>query len=100
SPHQVGLPWVPIEVSSLRPHFGILVKLMASKCLIVFLRAPRLGEVKTRLAASLGAEAALEVYRFLALRTLEAIRAFPTVELRFTPDEVSEVAWWVESVSA
>lgn len=36
------------------------------RTVIVFARAPRLGEVKTRLAAELGNETALEVYRELA----------------------------------
>jgi len=38
--------------------------------LIVFARVPRLGEVKTRLAAEIGAPAALEVYRELLQHTL------------------------------
>ena len=39
--------------------------------LIVFARVPRLGEVKTRLAAAVGASAALEAHRMLLVRTLE-----------------------------
>lgn len=38
----------------------------ARRTIIIFARAPRLGEVKTRLAAEMGNEAALEVYRELA----------------------------------
>lgn len=38
--------------------------------LIVFARVPRLGEVKTRLAATMGAPAALEIYCELLLHTL------------------------------
>ncbi len=42
-----------------------------SRCaLLVFVRAPRRGEVKTRLAAGIGADAALAVYRRLAEHTL------------------------------
>ena len=33
--------------------------------LIVFLKSPRLGQVKTRLAKDVGAEEALSVYRWL-----------------------------------
>ncbi|MEP6689592.1 MAG: TIGR04282 family arsenosugar biosynthesis glycosyltransferase [Gemmatimonadaceae bacterium] len=36
------------------------------RTIVVFARAPRLGEVKTRLAAELGNDAALEVYREVA----------------------------------
>lgn len=54
---------------------------------MVFLRAPRLGEVKTRLAATLGVEEALVVYRQLVGGTLEAIESLPNVELHCTPDD-------------
>lgn len=44
-----------------------------SRCaLLVFVRAPRRGEVKTRLAAGIGDDAALEAYRRLAEHTLAA----------------------------
>ncbi len=42
-------------------------------CLCVFVKAPVAGRVKTRLARDLGAEAALEAYRVLVERQLEAI---------------------------
>lgn len=42
--------------------------------LLVFVRAPRRGTVKTRLAAALGADAALAVYRRLAEHTLATAR--------------------------
>lgn len=54
--------------------------------LIVFLKAPRLGAVKSRLAAEVGPEAALLAYRFLLARVLRNINQLPPVELRFTPD--------------
>jgi rSAM/selenodomain-associated transferase 1 len=43
--------------------------------LAVFLKAPRLGSVKTRLAAEIGERHALRLYRVLAARTLTAVRA-------------------------
>lgn len=55
--------------------------------LLVFLRAPRLGSVKTRLAAALGAPAALEAYRELLGATVSALTDLTEVELRFTPDD-------------
>lgn len=45
--------------------------------MLVFVRAPAAGEVKTRLAASVGAHAALAVYRWLAERTLRALTEPP-----------------------
>ena len=43
--------------------------------LAVFLQAPRLGTVKTRLAAEVGDRHALRLYRVMAARTLAAARA-------------------------
>ena len=42
--------------------------------LAVFLKAPRLGTVKTRLAAEVGDRHALRLYRVMAARVLEAAR--------------------------
>jgi rSAM/selenodomain-associated transferase 1 len=41
--------------------------------LVVFLRLPDKGKVKTRLAATLGEEAALEIYKKLVLNTLDMV---------------------------
>lgn len=56
---------------------------------MVFLRAPQLGQVKTRLAACLGPEATLAAYCHLLDVTTEALREFDSVELRYTPDDAS-----------
>lgn len=65
--------------------------------LIVFVRAPRPGFVKTRLAAALGVEAACAAYRELVDHLLPKLE-LPTlkVELRFTPDDAAaELAPWL-----
>ena len=46
---------------------------------IVFAKAPRLGEVKTRLAATLGADVALEAHRRLLERTIAQVAMIPGV---------------------
>lgn len=53
---------------------------------IVFLRAPELGRVKSRLAATVGPTQALAIYRELLDLTLTTLRSHPKVELRLTPD--------------
>lgn len=66
--------------------------------LLVFVRAPRPGTVKTRLAAEVGDGAALAVYRRLAEHTLAAARGMDEVRLRvhYTPaDAGAEVAAWL-----
>ena len=60
----------------------------ASAALAIFCRAPQLGEVKTRLAATRGAAFALELYRAMLRDTFDLARALaPTVEgfACFTP---------------
>ncbi len=60
---------------------------MARPRLIVFLRAPRQGEVKTRLASGLGPDGALAAYCELLEATLRAVESLDNVELRYTPDD-------------
>lgn len=66
--------------------------------LLVFLKAPRRGTVKTRLAADLGPDDALSAYRELVAVTLSHLVALAPVELRFTPDDAgSEIAPWLRA---
>lgn len=64
---------------------------------LVFLRAPERGRVKTRLAAAIGPDAALAVYRRLAEHTVaEALGAGAAVRAHVTPDgAAAEVAAWL-----
>ena len=57
---------------------------------IIFVKAPRPGFVKTRLAAAIGDEAACDAYRQLAETILAKLTPLPHVELRFTPDDAEE----------
>lgn len=68
--------------------------------LLVFLKAPRVGAVKTRLAHDIGDELAVEVYRSLARAVLDATTPPPQEGFRrvlcFAPrDAGPEVAAWV-----
>ncbi|HEY0025043.1 MAG TPA: TIGR04282 family arsenosugar biosynthesis glycosyltransferase [Longimicrobium sp.] len=66
--------------------------------ILVFVRAPEAGRVKTRLAASIGAEAALRVYRRLAEHAVrEALDvAGAEVRVHFTPaDAEAPVRAWL-----
>lgn len=58
--------------------------------LIIFVKAPRPGTVKTRLAKEIGETAALEAYRELVHRLIENLRDLSNVELRYTPDDAAE----------
>src|SRR6185436_7482391 len=63
---------------------------MVAHQLIVLLKAARPGTVKTRLAQTLGAEAACAAYRQLVERLLERIGGIEGVQLRFAPDDAEE----------
>jgi rSAM/selenodomain-associated transferase 1 len=63
----------------------------------VFLKAPRTGSVKTRLAAVIGDRQALRLYRVMASRTLAAVRAAGfDATIWFTPADASaEMRRWL-----
>ena len=64
--------------------------------LVIFLKAPRLGTVKTRLAASLGHAAALSAYKKITERLFKNLRRLPGVQIRFSPDDAEpEVREWL-----
>ena len=68
--------------------------------LLVFLKAPRVGVVKTRLARHIGDELAVEVYRSLARAVLDATTPTPQEGFRrvlcFAPrDAGPEIAAWL-----
>jgi rSAM/selenodomain-associated transferase 1 len=70
------------------------------RAVLVFVRAPRPGRVKTRLATAIGDPAALRVYRRLAEHTLAEVRALAAddVEIRvhYAPaDAGDEVRTWL-----
>ena len=67
---------------------------MSTERLIVFVKAPRPGAVKTRLG--LGPEAECGAYKRLVDAVLSPLRAIRDVELRFTPaDAEREVQPWL-----
>jgi rSAM/selenodomain-associated transferase 1 len=63
--------------------------------LIIFLKAPRLRTVKTRLAQEIGSEAGLAAYATLVNRLIDNLSRLAIVELRFTPDDAAhEIEVW------
>lgn len=63
---------------------------------LLFLKAPRLGEVKTRLAAAIGPETALRIYRSLADAQVERLPCDWPLEIHFTPaDALPEMKQWL-----
>jgi len=68
---------------------------MASNHLIIFVKAPRRGTVKTRLARAIGDEAACAAYRRMVEEVVDRLASLASVELRFAPDDaVTEIRQW------
>ena len=64
--------------------------------IIVFVKAPRPGFVKTRLAAAIGNEAACDAYCQLTETVLAHLAPLPHLEIRFTPDDAkNEITQWL-----
>lgn len=64
--------------------------------LVIFVKAPRPGTVKTRLAESIGSDAACAAYVELVETLVQRLASVPHVDLRFTPDDASlELIPWL-----
>ncbi|MDB6109598.1 MAG: hypothetical protein JWR69_1348 [Pedosphaera sp.] len=75
---------------------GCRISQMTLESLLVFLKAPRPGQVKTRLATTLGDEAACGIYRRLVETVLDRISSLPNVRLVYAPtDAEEEIQPWV-----
>lgn len=54
--------------------------------LMIFIRAPQAGQVKTRLAEAMGSAGALQAYETMLAILFNTLGEMANVELRFTPD--------------
>lgn len=62
--------------------------------IIIFVRQPVLGKVKTRLAATIGNEKALKVYRFLLQHTFSLIKDAPVPVYVFYDEKITTIDLW------
>ena len=65
-----------------------------SRALIVFVRKPELGKVKTRLAATVGDEQALDIYNLLVQHTQLVASAVPSVKLVYYAPAIVDKDFW------
>src|SRR5256885_12591445 len=87
-----------VPLSTLVVHSSAVTFRAVQQKLIIFVKAPRPGFVKTRLASEIGAEKACAAYVKLVTTLLNRLGALEHVELRFTPDDaVTEIARWMRS---
>jgi len=71
---------------------------MARRLLIIFVRNPLLGKVKTRLAATVGNQRALEIYQKLLEYTVDITRTLPVDKVVFYSDFVASKDIWEDTV--
>lgn len=67
---------------------------MNNYSLIIFVKNPVLGKVKTRLAATIGAEKALGIYRQLLTRTQTITQSLPWTKALYYADFIPEHDQW------
>lgn len=77
---------------------------MAYKCILYFVKYPEPGKVKTRLAKSIGDEAAAHAYRVLAESGFRTVKELASNEFKVTivfdpPDKENEIKEWLAGAS-
>ena len=76
------------------PNKHHLIFMDTQNALIIFVRNSVLGKVKTRLAASMGDEKALAVYRHLLQHTKNITENLPVTKFVFYADDINEDDLW------
>lgn len=67
---------------------------MHEQALIIFVKNPEKGQVKTRLAADVGDERALQIYRELLRHTREVVTQVPALRLLFYAQYIPQADEW------
>ncbi|GHA79126.1 TIGR04282 family arsenosugar biosynthesis glycosyltransferase [Pontibacter akesuensis] len=70
----------------------------SKKLLLLFVRNPELGKVKTRLAATVGDEKALEIYMKLLQHTRDVTEALPVHKRVYYADKVTANDLWPNDI--
>ncbi|MFZ5997132.1 MAG: TIGR04282 family arsenosugar biosynthesis glycosyltransferase [Nitrospirota bacterium] len=70
---------------------------MSTRCVLMFIKAPEKGAVKSRLAKDLGDEAALELYRCFVVDMINTLRAslHPFMCCFYPPDALEKIVAWL-----
>ena len=71
---------------------------MSKGKLIIFIKNPKKGKVKTRLAATIGEDRALEIYHILLDHTREITKILPQEKLLYYSDSIDEKDNWDSTV--
>lgn len=71
---------------------------MNKNLLIIFTRNPELGKVKTRLAKTIGDQAALSIYTFLLKHTQSVTQEVPATKQVYYSEKIWEMDLWDNSI--
>jgi uncharacterized protein len=71
---------------------------MKQNLLLIFIRNPELGKVKTRLAAAIGDKNALEIYQFLLLHTRNTVQDLSFDKRVMYSDEIIDNDIWSNEI--
>lgn len=72
--------------------------LTSKNALIIFVRNPELGKCKTRLAETIGAEAALEIYKHLLFHTSNVAKSIATDRFVFYSEDIQQNDIWDDTI--
>ncbi len=75
-----------------------ILKNNTSNLLLIFTRNPELGKCKTRLAATIGNEAALDIYSFLLEHTVKITKQSNAVKLVYYSEDIWEDDVWDKTI--
>ena len=67
---------------------------MTDRALIIFTRNPELGKCKTRLAKSIGNEAALNIYKYLLEHTADVVKKVDAQRFVFYSENIQDNDIW------
>lgn len=91
-------PQVQVQVVEERLHetlyYGILINTIMKEALIIFTKNPEAGKVKTRLAATIGNEAALSAYVQLLSHTVSITNYLPVDKFVFYSSHIEQKDIW------
>lgn len=74
------------------------MKKLNKDLLLIFTRNPELGKCKTRLAATVGDQAALQIYRFLLVHTVTVTRNLDQHKVVYYSDNIWEDDLWDKTI--
>ncbi len=78
--------------------FEKVKKYMNSKLVIIFVRNPELGKVKTRLAKTIGDASALEIYKLLLNHTETTVHNLDCDKAIYYSEEIKDIDIWDASI--